>query len=85
MTPRARRQGRGEPTVTHAPASEVGTDAEASLGAPRPETTWVQPIPDQLVTPSDGDPAEVAISRESIRLAFIRLRVLELIPNEKVV
>src|SRR4051794_9027500 len=35
-----------------------------------PETTWIQPVPDGLVTP-DGDPAEVAVARESIRLAFV--------------
>ncbi|MBD0348906.1 MAG: sigma-70 family RNA polymerase sigma factor [Thermoleophilia bacterium] len=36
-----------------------------------PETTWIQPIPDPLVVPADGDPAEVAVSRETIRLAFV--------------
>jgi RNA polymerase sigma-70 factor (ECF subfamily) len=35
-----------------------------------PEATWVQPIPDGLVT-GDGDPADVAVARESIRLAFV--------------
>jgi RNA polymerase sigma-70 factor, ECF subfamily len=34
------------------------------------EATWVQPIPDGLVA-GDGDPAEVAVARESIRLAFV--------------
>jgi RNA polymerase sigma-70 factor, ECF subfamily len=34
------------------------------------EATWVQPIPDGLVT-GDGDPADVAVARESIRLAFV--------------
>jgi RNA polymerase sigma-70 factor, ECF subfamily len=42
-----------------------------SLGAPRPEATWVQPIPDHLISPPEQDPAEVVVSRESIRLAFI--------------
>ncbi|MDP9492167.1 MAG: sigma-70 family RNA polymerase sigma factor [Actinomycetota bacterium] len=42
---------------------------EANLNT-LPETTWIQPIPDGLVTP-DGDPAEVAVARESIRLAFV--------------
>src|SRR5437667_12574853 len=32
-----------------------------------PETTWIQPIPDGLVTP-EGDPAEVALAHETIRL-----------------
>jgi RNA polymerase sigma-70 factor (ECF subfamily) len=35
-----------------------------------PEATWIQPIPDGLVVP-EGDPAEVAVARESIRLAFV--------------
>jgi len=35
-----------------------------------PETTWIEPIPDELVTP-EGDPAEVALARETIRLAFV--------------
>ena len=35
-----------------------------------PETTWIQPIPDGLVA-LDGDPAEVAVARETIRLAFV--------------
>jgi RNA polymerase sigma-70 factor (ECF subfamily) len=35
-----------------------------------PEATWVAPIPDGLVVP-DGDPADVAIARDSIRLALI--------------
>jgi RNA polymerase sigma-70 factor (ECF subfamily) len=35
-----------------------------------PEATWIQPIPDSLVAP-EGDPAEVAVARETIRLAFV--------------
>jgi RNA polymerase sigma-70 factor (ECF subfamily) len=35
-----------------------------------PETTWLQPIPDRLVVP-DGDPAEVAETRETVRLALV--------------
>jgi RNA polymerase sigma-70 factor (ECF subfamily) len=35
-----------------------------------PETTWIQPIPDGLVAP-EGDPAEVAVAHETIRLAFV--------------
>jgi RNA polymerase sigma-70 factor (ECF subfamily) len=42
-----------------------------ALGTPRPAETWVQPIPDHLVSSPGGDPADVAVSRESIRLAFI--------------
>jgi RNA polymerase sigma-70 factor (ECF subfamily) len=35
-----------------------------------PETTWIQPIPDGLMA-GDGDPAEVAVARETVRLAFV--------------
>jgi RNA polymerase sigma-70 factor, ECF subfamily len=35
-----------------------------------PEVTWIEPIPDSRIAP-DGDPAEVAVARESIRLAFV--------------
>jgi RNA polymerase sigma-70 factor, ECF subfamily len=42
---------------------------EANLNA-LPEATWIQPIPDGLVAP-EGDPADVAVSRETIRLAFV--------------
>ncbi len=35
-----------------------------------PEAAWIQPIPDGLVVP-EGDPADVAVARESIRLALV--------------
>jgi RNA polymerase sigma-70 factor (ECF subfamily) len=35
-----------------------------------PEVTWIEPIPDGRVVP-DGDPAEVAVAHETIRLAFV--------------
>jgi RNA polymerase sigma-70 factor, ECF subfamily len=43
--------------------------ASASLGAPLPETAWVEPMPDSRVLPPD--PAERAETRESVRLALI--------------
>jgi RNA polymerase sigma-70 factor (ECF subfamily) len=45
--------------------------ADAFLGAPLPEATWIQPVPDDRVLPEDGDPAELAAARETIRLAFV--------------
>ena len=45
--------------------------ADGPLGAMAPENTWVQPIADGRVVPEDGDPAELAAARESIRLAFV--------------
>ena len=35
-----------------------------------PEATWIHPIPDGLVA-QEGDPAELAVARETIRLAFV--------------
>jgi RNA polymerase sigma-70 factor (ECF subfamily) len=35
-----------------------------------PEVTWVEPIPDGRVVP-EGDPAEVAVARETVRLALV--------------
>jgi len=54
-----------------------------SLGTPRPEATWVQPIPDHLVS-SPTDPADVTVSRESIRLAFIAA-LQHLVPRQRAV
>ncbi len=45
--------------------------ADAFTGATRPEHAWLQPVPDARVIPTDGDPAAVAESRESIKLAFV--------------
>jgi RNA polymerase sigma-70 factor (ECF subfamily) len=41
------------------------------LGDPLPEATWVEPVPDERVVDATGDPAEVAVARESVRLAFV--------------
>ncbi|HEX6476200.1 MAG TPA: sigma-70 family RNA polymerase sigma factor [Acidimicrobiales bacterium] len=45
--------------------------ADSSLGPIVPEHAWVQPVPDSRVLSSEGDPAELAASRESVRLAFV--------------
>jgi len=45
--------------------------AEGPLGDRLPEVTWLEPIPDARAVPSGGDPAEMAVARESIRLAFV--------------
>ena len=44
---------------------------QSSLGQPHPEAVWIQPIPDGTVLADDGDPADVAVGRETIRLAFV--------------
>lgn len=45
--------------------------ADVALPTPLGEDAWVEPMPDALVAPMDGDPAEVTLRRESIRLAFV--------------
>ena len=48
-----------------------GEDPTGPLPAARPEVPWLQPIPDALLTAGTGDPAEIAVSRASVRLALI--------------
>ena len=43
---------------------------EGPIGGTLPEVTWIEPIPDGRVVPK-GDPAEVAVARETVRLAFV--------------
>jgi len=45
--------------------------ADNALGQPLPESSWIEPVPDDRAVPSGGDPADVAVARESIRLAFV--------------
>src|SRR5687768_247336 len=45
--------------------------ADGDIGAMLPEHLWVTPIPDDRVLPPDGNPEELALARESIRLAFV--------------
>ncbi len=47
------------------------SSADSNLGAPAGEATWLQPVPDGLVLSGEGDPAEVAAERETIKLAFV--------------
>ncbi|MFD7707485.1 sigma-70 family RNA polymerase sigma factor [Streptomyces sp. NPDC059786] len=44
--------------------------AQAAL-TPRPDHTWLEPMPDARVLPSVSDPAEAAVAKESVRLAFM--------------
>ena len=43
----------------------------ARPAAERSEMTWLQPIPDALITPETDDPAVAAVSHASIRLALV--------------
>ena len=44
---------------------------EALLGDWHPEDLWISPIADDRVLPEHGDPAEIAVARDTIRLAFV--------------
>ena len=44
---------------------------EGPLGDALPESVWLQPMPDGRVLAPETDPAELAVQRESIRLAFM--------------
>ena len=46
-------------------------DPDGPIGRQLPEVTWIEPLPDRLVVAPEGDPAEVAQSRETIRLALV--------------
>ena len=59
-------QRRARPMDLSAPAT-----ADSALGPPLTEAAWVQPIPDGQVLSTDGDPAELAVERDSVRLAFV--------------
>jgi len=51
---------------------EIG--APGGLDSPlttRGEAFWLEPVPDGQVLPSDGDPAELAEQRDTLRLAFV--------------
>jgi RNA polymerase sigma-70 factor, ECF subfamily len=54
--------------------------AAADLGEPMSEATWIQPVPDGRVMP-DSDPAEAAVMRETINLAF--MAVLQHLPPKQ--
>jgi RNA polymerase sigma-70 factor (ECF subfamily) len=45
--------------------------ASSPLPDPLEENLWIEPVPDALVVGEEGDPAAVAVARESVRLAFM--------------
>lgn len=60
------RRRRALPMDLEAPSSST-----ARLGEPLPVALWIQPVLDRDVIDVTGDPAEIATSRETIRLAFV--------------
>ena len=65
---------------------EMGTEGtgEGPLGDVLPESVWLQPMPDGRVLTPEMDPAELAVQRESIRLAFMAA-LQHLPPRQRVV
>ena len=59
-------QRRARPMDLQAPSS-----ADQPLPPPLVESAWVEPVPDGRVLPTAGDPAEIAVARESVKLAFV--------------
>ncbi len=60
----ARRRARA---IDLGPASGPGPD----IGVLLPDKAWVQPMPDSRILPTDADPAELAVARETVNLAFV--------------
>jgi RNA polymerase sigma-70 factor (ECF subfamily) len=63
---RSASQRRALPMDLNAPVT-----ADHRLSEPLADSTWIEPIADDRAIPAGGDPAEVAVARESIRLAFV--------------
>jgi len=66
LTAMRQRSRRPLPSGLGAPDEDSSVPAAARSGV-----LWLQPIPDALVRPDRGDPAAIAVSRESLRLALI--------------
>jgi RNA polymerase sigma-70 factor (ECF subfamily) len=65
MHPQVQRRGRPMEMRASSPPEE------SRLGPLLPEAMWVTPVADARVAPEGTDPAEIAMYRESIRLAFV--------------
>jgi RNA polymerase sigma-70 factor, ECF subfamily len=53
-------------SIEEGPMGSIDDTLEA-----RPRTHWLEPIADARAVPSDADPAEKALLRQSIRMAFV--------------
>lgn len=66
LTALDQRSRRPMPTGLGAPAADPLGPLES-----RPEVPWLEPLPDALVSTPGADPAVVAATKESVRLAFV--------------
>jgi RNA polymerase sigma-70 factor, ECF subfamily len=76
----ARGRGRRAQPMDFGPART----ADSFEGLTRPEHAWVSPIPDGRILAADADPAEVAATRDTVRLAFVAA-LQHLPPNQRAV
>jgi RNA polymerase sigma-70 factor, ECF subfamily len=60
------RQRRARPMDLNPPR-----EADGPVGGMLPEAAWLEPIPDSRTIAPEADPAELAASRETLRLAFV--------------
>jgi RNA polymerase sigma-70 factor, ECF subfamily len=67
LTALAKQRRRVLPSDRYDAEPDPGTAAELA----GPEVSWLQPVPDALVTPESADPAVIVAARESLRLALI--------------
>jgi RNA polymerase sigma-70 factor (ECF subfamily) len=59
-------------------SAEPYAPVESSLDGVLPDGAWVEPALDRQLMPVGGDPAELAVQKESVRLAFVA--ALQLLP-----
>lgn len=59
----------------------AASDPSGELGAPLPESTWVQPFPSASLV---DDPGDQAVARETVRLAFVAA-LQYLLPRQRAV
>ena len=60
------------------PSAIAGPSADIEQPLVRTEVPWLEPLPDAMVWAERADPAAVAVSRSSLRLAFVA--ALQLLP-----
>jgi len=75
-----RQRSRRERPIDLIPAGIAGSP----LGEPGSSVSWVLPAPDRRLVPERADPADVAVLRDTVRLAFIAA-LQHLSPRERAV
>ncbi len=69
---RVPRHAEGHATAGPTHGAGPGEDGRQRVARPRPEAVWVEPMPDnRIIAEPSPDPADLAVSRDTIRLAFV--------------